>query len=264
MEEKKSNLGLWVVIGVLFVAVVGLSFYLGTKFANKEDKKETETKEEAKESKFEDVSIKDSLVADAMRFNVKYICGGPVIEFKGQNIKVDELSDEYKANVYLGSFADITMSLTEDGTYSVDDKFDDRYFKDDSFLKKYRNGEKLHFYNGPVIAEYKNGKFVFSKYATGCEGAYEGYNTQLVSARKNDKQLILDYAYYYQTYDYEKEEASIYFKKGDSKPAEQGVKVNEETYEYIIKPELYDHYEFVMDISEGKLQLTEIVYVPKK
>ncbi len=53
--EKKNNIGLWIIIIILLVAVGGFGWYAGTKYANKEDKvdqkesKKNDSKEESKE-----------------------------------------------------------------------------------------------------------------------------------------------------------------------------------------------------------------------
>ncbi len=261
---KKGNFILGVVVGVLIMAILGAGFYLGTKFVAKgDDKKDTETKEEAPKedpSVFKEVSLSDALVKEASMTNATNFCGGPVYTFTKEDVTVDKLSAEVKMNMAFGRYTSEIVALTDTGkAFEVDEKDLEKYFKDLSFLEKYKNGKDFSF-AVPAVGKYKNGKFVFTPYATGCIGAYEGYNTELSSARKNDKQLILTYNYFYQTYDYDKDELKVYKAKGDKAP-EEIVKYDEETERYKIEKDVYQKYEFVFDISEGNLQLESINYV---
>ena len=259
---KKGNFILGVIVGILIMAIMAGCFYLGTKFANRNSEK-TETKEEAKKedpSVFKEVALSEDLVKEASMTNASNFCGGPVYTFTKEDVTVDELSSEVKLNMAFGRYASEIVALTDTGkSYEVEEKDIEKYFKDLSFLDKYKNGKEFSF-AVPAMGKYKNGKFVFTPYPTGCIGAYEGYNTELVAAKKNDKQLILTYNYFYQTYDYDKDELHIYKAKGDKEPAEI-VKYDEESERYKIEKDDYQKYEFVFYISEGNLQLEAINYV---
>lgn len=56
---------------------------------------------------------------------------------------------------------------------------------------------------------YKEGVYTLEAYATGCEGAGEGYRKKLIKATTSNNKLEITYAYYYMTYDYENEKYQL-------------------------------------------------------
>ena len=57
--EKKNNTGLWIIIIILLIVVGGLSWYAGTKYANKEDKVEQKEKNKKETTKENEKGEKD-------------------------------------------------------------------------------------------------------------------------------------------------------------------------------------------------------------
>ena len=273
MKDNKFLLG--IIVGVLVCAILGGCFYLGTRFANKDDKKDVpDTKEETKKEEnaptdeFKSLSLDDKLVKEAVLFDASTLCGSPINEYDQKSRTIDEISDKIKMEMIVSRYIDEIIRTVEsdDGDSTFDLKEEDlkRYFKDLSFLKKYE-GKNTSFDSYPSTMTYKNGVLSFKGYPTGCEGLGEGYHSQVISAKKNSKQLIFKVITYYLGAEYdEKEDKYVYstYKDHKSKTAiEEDVKFDESTFQYILNNELYDQYEYVIDISEGNLQLEAINYV---
>ena len=188
--------------------------------------------------------------------------------FPKESVKVEDISDEVKTEMAFGRYAsDMYKKIAEaydtETIEAVKIKEEDlkRYFKDISFLEKYKNGKDITPNSVAAVGKYKDGVFSFTAYPTGCEGYSNDYTTTLVSAKKNDKQLVLRYAYYFLKYDINKEESNSYKAKGDKEIVEKALVYDEELKGYKIDPSKYDNFEFVFDISEGNLQLEAINYV---
>ncbi len=267
MKDNKFILGL--LVGILVCLFCVGAFYLGTRYANKTDQKDNpDIKEEKKEDlEFKDLALDDSLVLEAEELNPHYICGGSIFlkYYTGKSVKVDQLKDELKIEMIFNQYGSDVLAHTDkdDPVFSVKDKGFDKYFEDLSFLDSYKDGETYSLASMPATFEYKDGLFRFTSYATGCEGAYEGDVSRIVSARKNDEQLVVNYVVFYVTYDYEKETIDSYLHEDDKKPVEKNIEVDKNN-QYVINSDLYDHYEFVYDITNGNLRLESINYLPKE
>jgi hypothetical protein len=262
MEEKKSNLGLWVVIGVLFVAVVGLSFYLGTKFANKEDKKETETKEETK-VEFESVKLSDGLVADAKKYIATTLCGNVIYSFDREDNTFEELPEDYKFAVLVNFYHKEFMQTVEtEKGYTLDLDDVKKHFDDISFIENHKGA--YNFAAWPYSMEYKNGKYVVSGYPTGCIGIAEGYYYQAIDAKKSKDEFVLTViAYYVKSPDLDDGElhAYVYRSEDDKEPIDKDPSFNEDTMSYNLTNDKYDKYEFVYNLDGSNIKLKEIKYV---
>lgn len=277
MKDNKFLLG--IIVGVLVCLVLGGSFYLGTRFANKEDEKNNpDTKEESKKeeskdpSEFVDVKFSDDLVMEAREFNVHEFCHGVLYDYPGKSVTVDKLSDSLKLEMAIIHFSQKIYNKLDEAEdyehvdlYKITEEDLKRYFKDLSFLKKYKDGKEFYLRSMLASGLYKDGAFYFTPEVGGCEGLGDDGNlASLISAKKNNKELVLRYAVYYAEIKIDDDDnvtVDAYVNEKDKKATETKVKYNDEKDRYDIDVDKYHQYEYVFDISEGNLQLEAINFV---
>ena len=261
MEEKKSNIGLWVVIGVLFVAVVGLSFFLGTKLANKEGKKE-DTKEETK-VEYESVKLTDNLVVEAKKYMATSLCGDSIYAFDKKDRTFEELNEDYKFAVLVNFYRDEFMqAVNTEKSYTLDLNDVRRHFDDISFIENHKQQYDMAAW--PYSMEYKNGNYVITGYATGCIGVTEGYYFKVIEAKKSKDELVLTgIAYYVSSPDLDDGELHEYMYKSedDKDPIDKDPSFNEDTLSYNLTIDKYDKYEYIYSLDGSNVKLKEIKYV---
>ncbi len=274
---KKGNFILGVIVGILLIAIMAGCFYLGTKFANRNNEKsETETKEETKKEElteeFKDVKLTDDLVLEAKNFSVYEFCNGSLYDYPGKSVTVDNLPDSLKVEMAFINYAqkiydklEEAEDLTNISALKIKEEELKRYFEDLSFLNKYKDGKD--FYLKSILADgfYKDGAFFFTPEIGGCEGpGRNGVVADLIGAKKNNKELVLSFVVYYREIKIDDDDnvtVNAYVNEKDKKAAETKVEYDEEKGRYDIDIDKYHQYEYVFDISEGNLQLKAINYV---
>ena len=262
MEEKKSNIGLWVVIGVLFVAVVGLSFYLGTKFANKEEKPKEETKEETK-VEYESVKLSDDLVTNAKKYIATTLCGNVIYSFDRTDTTFEKLPEDYKFAVLVNFYHQEFMQTVENEKgYTLDLDDVKKHFDDISFIENHKG--HYDFAAWPYSMDFNNGKYVVTGYPTGCIGVTEGYYFQATEAKKSKDEFVLTgIAYYIKSPDLDDGELHeyMYRSEDDKEPIDKDPSFNEDTMTSNLTTDKYDKYEFVYSFDGSNVKLKEIKYV---
>lgn len=269
-----------IVLGVvLVVGVLGLSFYAGIKFANYENEKgkttvEENIKEEKKQELEEVLDVKNDddnyIVNKANSFIPRYLCGGYELRLDGNSLKVSDLKDKEKLAMLMNGLLN-DFDWGEDNIKYEENDFK-KYFDDLSFLELVKNAGKEGYKLGPIKLTYKNNKYEFFAYATGCENMeFSEDHLFLNKAVKKGDKLILtyDYAYWKQIVldpDADDIETKLIFYKDkkDSTPIFDDVKRDDDSNDYLVDWSKLNKYEFVFDIKSENMKLLEINFIEAK
>ena len=266
--EKKNGL-VYILCGIIAILAIALGVVLWQQNKKNDTKKEENNTSQKEE--FKDLDIEDSLVEEAMRFIPYTFCGGVHITLTQENKTIDDFSNLDKFNMVLSLYGnDIIKTAADDSKFVLDEKELSKYFKDTSFMDAFKPGADTGFdaitkksaHDGYVAVEdtiipffmsYKDGKYSFTSYGTGCTGpGNDGYFLKIDSAKKSDKTLKIYVTSYYEERDINDDGefvSTTYVHKGDKLP----VGLNDK--------DKFDQYEIVYDISEGNLRLTALNYV---
>ena len=272
MEGKKNNGVVYILCGIIVILVVALGVVLwqNNKDNTKNDEKTSEKQEQKQEGeKFEDLKKDDALVKEAFSFIPNDFCGGVHIELTNTNKKITDFSNIDKFNMVLSIYADkIIATAANESVFSLDEKDLYKYFADLSFMDDFKPCADTSYdaitgkpsKDGyvsvkdsiiPFFVSYKDGKYNFTSYGTGCTGASSpGYYLKIESAQKSDKTLKINVISQYIVYDFDEAKDNFvektYVHKGDKTVTDANDK------------DKFDHYELVYDIADGNLRLTEM------
>jgi len=277
---------LGIVLGVVLVlAVLGLSFYAGTKYANLENKKEEENGQvlegdpkTVEEKEPELVGFEDPLVKDASSLIPSLMCHGYALKLENKDRTLKDFTDNEKLSMVASYFAgklDFEDSDDEEYTGEVHKEVKEsdvkKLFEDTSFLKTLTKSKEDNMvglgYKG-FYYDFKDKKYYANIIATGCVAdEYEDDYLQLFQAKKTDKTLVLDYSYAYLSTKYnEKKDIfvnNLYKSEGDKTPLVKNASMDDEG-DFDTDWSLFNHYEFVFDITNNNLRLTKINFIEVK
>ena len=257
MEQKKNNNLILILVIIIAILILAIGFLLG-RLSNDENKKQSNQKEETSVSKVTELDInKDVLVIEANSIIPNGICGFEYFPFKEKDITINDLTDKDKLEMVYRRFVNYDPEVT----VSIKEWEIKKYFEDLSFLEQVKN-KKVDFDAGSMT--YKNDLFIINAYPTGCEGAGEGYRRKLIKATKSNDKLEITYAYYYMTYDYEREKYQLYNKSKESNPIYDSVDLNEKL-EFVIEGKELDYSKFnnyvlTFDIKDNNLRFEKMIY----
>ena len=188
-----------------------------------------------------------------------------------KDIYLKDLSDNDKLNLLISGYdKDIKVEGNPDYKPLVlTDEDIEKYFADTSFLNDIKkngldsgkSGTKYEVAE-PIFIEFKNNKLYLSKYPTGCEGpGNDGYQTMLVNAKKNSKELVMSYkVFYLKTLFDEKTDNftnEIYISKNDSKPKYKDI--DRDKFSKLDLSE-FDSYDMYFDITNGNIRFVKMIY----
>ena len=282
METKKSNFWIGFVLGMIVLLGLGLCFYAGMQVAKKEDNKTQEkqenkqaSKDEEKKDEIVELSLDDKLVTENYLIP-HYICHGVALNFPKKDRTVDDLTDKEKlmiATAYLSRDLDLD-SVPEDeydGSVEKEIKEEDAkvLFEDISFFDTLKK-EKDQFIGLDVNnMYYKNGKLFVNLIATGCIAEeYEDEDIYLIKAEKQGDKVMLTYAYAYVKSRFNAKanqfEESLYKEKGAKTALVKNLEYDDKTHSYNADWSKFNHYKFIIDISNGNKRIQEIKFIEAK
>ena len=273
-EQKKGKNPAGILVCIIFILIILLGaciFLLFQEKANNNktniDTEEKETKkhetEKTQEEKFDSVSLDDTMVVKLNKLNPKNLCGQTNLELEKRNRNVNEISSIEKIRM-LTSCGDLEKIDTNKATISEESI--KKYFEDTSFLEKYKNGVPDGETLGYIFYDkvrYENNQLLFiNNYGVGCEGPSQGTFLSLHSAKKNSKEMILNYTLYYREADREEKIGDNYYfifkyykDKTKTEYLGEGKEYNE------LDSNSFSGYQFVFNIGDGNYQLKAINYL---
>lgn len=273
-EQKKGKNHVGILVCIIFILIILLGaciFLLFQEKANNNktniDTEEKETKkhetEKTQEEKFDSVSLDDTMVVKLNKLNPKNLCGQTNLELEKRNRNVNEISSIEKIRM-LASCGDLEGIDTNKATISEESI--KKYFEDTSFLEKYKNGVPDGETLGYIFYDkvrYENNQLIFiNNYGVGCEGPSQGTFLSLHSAKKNSKEMILNYTLYYREADREEKIGDNYYfifkyykDKTKTEYLGEGKEYNE------LDSNSFSGYQFVFNIEDGNYQLKAINYL---
>ncbi len=286
MEEKnstktKNNSKIIIIVLVLLILVIfGMGIFItynnSKRNANNrptEIKEEKDNKPEKEENNIIELDEDNEEVKEAKSLIPIELCGPVYFPFERKNILVDDLNNNYKFNMlayhYYFNFKTETENIIEENElrrYFANLKFldeikkngfDSSYNIDTGEAKNNNNYESIL----PLKLTYKDDKYYFSGYSTGCTGpGNDGGRIKFKSAKKVNDGLELTYYYYYQKivfkgdnyyfniYNY-KDGNIIYGEITDEKINDDYMNLNE-----------FDTYTLYFDTSNDNMRFIKMVY----
>ena len=273
-EQKKGKNHVGILVCIIFILIILLGaciFLLFQEKANNNktniDTEEKETKkhetEKTQEEKFDSVSLDDTMVVKLNKLNPKNLCGQTNLELEKRNRNVNEISSIEKIRM-LASCGDLERIDTNKA--AISEESIKKYFEDTSFLEKYKNGVPDGETLGYIFYDkvrYENNQLLFiNNYGVGCEGPSQGTFLSLHSAKKNSKEMILNYTLYYREADREEKIGDNYYfifkyykDKTKTEYLGEGKEYNE------LDSNSFSGYQFVFNIEDGNYQLKAINYL---
>ena len=269
-ESKKGNsTGLIIIIIILIVLLAGCGYLL---LKEKEKNQEPEIKEPTNKEpqpgntktkdELKTIEITDSIVTQARKTIPQYLCGGVALNLEKKDRTISELTNEEKLDMVVSIYEDdIIKTAMDESTYKFAESELNKYFQDLSFLDAYKpTTEDVTII--PVKLTFENGNILATSFGAGCEGAgNNGDYLKLLSAQKNEENLVLEFLHYYKEfdrYDEDKNEFISKIYKDKEKDGVIGETSNPEDYQF--EKEKFDTYSFTYNIKDGNYQLQNIKY----
>lgn len=296
--KKGTRMFLIIIVLLLLCGVSGAGgWYLGVKYANKEDskrieeKKEEPKKEEPKKEekpkpeqppeekpKEEEGFTKEELGSIPTLSFPKLMCGGTNFDLQEKTVYAKDISDEDKLTMLAGVLLEFNKAKVPDIDY-----YDEEGFKLDFDIKEVAKKyfdltpsiEKLMnrgFSNDESSFVYENNKSLYYYTAGGCEGHDNGGNELVYRGQKKDGNTIIKSYYYYYSVvleDFYEEELpdgttlvtdqiTVYKNKNDKKPVYEKVLMTDE-----LDLSNFNTYDMYFDTTGGNMKLIKIVFNKK-
>lgn len=274
MEEKRKNNSTEMFLIIVIIALVFIiGILVGTRINDKgqvqspnekiESKKERTDSEKEKNNRPQAKEYNKKELTEEAKGLIPYeLCGAPEMPLKKREIKVEEFSDDLKGKMVISTIYN-TLGYPTDTVY-IEPKDYTKYFDDISFLEKLEKDKDAYYTLGAIILSYKNGKYAAETYATGCEGVYNGDELVYISSNITNNTLILTYASFYSSYEFEEDYFSYYTSK-NGKLVYDKVKYDSDKQTYLsngkeISYDEFDKYQFHFDLSNGNLRFVKMTY----
>ena len=192
---------------------------------------------------------------------------------------------DYSVSILTGNHVSLCSFRTKSGeilgamdsTYSFKEEELYKYFEDISFMEAFKPAiDSCHNISGlachsdakvketllPLYMKYENGTYTIEPYGTGCTGpSNDGYYLSFENSKSEKSNLVLRYLRYYLKTDYDDSTDTFISKyyKDESRSEVLFESKNGEQPKF--DSNKYDHYEFVYDISNNNVRLTNINYL---